>query len=211
MDGCSSHSGRRTFITRAARKVSQVGGSLRDVQELAGHASLVMTQRYIEGDTEAKRKLVALLYAAGCRSSGAGCGGEVVGRRDEQRGLCTRLLPHVPEAQGKRQAPLVVARWTARAARDRAKNSGVRVPCSPGPAAPAFPSRCGRSSVRRWQACDCATAMCNTQAFDVTSRNVDRRTDPLRDNTGGLAAPVVRKIIGAFSSPQMMLGVAAPH
>jgi integrase/recombinase XerC len=61
MDGCSSHSGRRTFITRAARKISQVGGSLRDVQELAGHTSLAMTQRYIEGDTEAKRKLVALL------------------------------------------------------------------------------------------------------------------------------------------------------
>ena len=61
MDGCSSHSGRRTFITRAACRVSQVGGSLRDVQELAGHTSLVMTQRYIEGDTEAKRKLVALL------------------------------------------------------------------------------------------------------------------------------------------------------
>jgi len=61
MDGCSSHSGRRTFITRAARKVSQVGGSLRDVQELAGHASLAMTQRYIEGDTEAKRKLIELL------------------------------------------------------------------------------------------------------------------------------------------------------
>jgi len=61
MHGCSSHSGRRTFITRAARKVSQVGGSLRDVQELAGHTSLAMTQRYIEGDTEAKRKLVALI------------------------------------------------------------------------------------------------------------------------------------------------------
>ncbi len=61
MDGCSSHSGRRTFITRAARKVSQVGGSLRDVQELAGHTSLAMTQRYIEGDTEAKRKLIALI------------------------------------------------------------------------------------------------------------------------------------------------------
>jgi integrase len=30
-------------------------------QELAGHTSLAMTQRYIEGDTEAKRKLVALL------------------------------------------------------------------------------------------------------------------------------------------------------
>src|SRR5437667_8963781 len=61
MDGCSSHSGRRTFLTRAARRVSQVGGSLRDVQELAGHTSLAMTQRYIEGDTEAKRTLVALL------------------------------------------------------------------------------------------------------------------------------------------------------
>jgi hypothetical protein len=31
------------------------------VQELAGHTSLAMTQRYIEGDTAAKRKLVALL------------------------------------------------------------------------------------------------------------------------------------------------------
>jgi integrase len=58
MDGCSSHSGRRTFITRAAREVSHVGGSIRDVQELAGHASLAMTQRYIEGDAEAKRKLI---------------------------------------------------------------------------------------------------------------------------------------------------------
>jgi integrase len=59
MDGCSSPSRRRTFITRAARQVSVVGGSLRDVQQLAGHASLAITQRYIEGDTAAKRKLVA--------------------------------------------------------------------------------------------------------------------------------------------------------
>src|SRR5712691_5741582 len=61
MDGCSSHSGRRTFMIRAARTVSHVGGSLRDVQELAGHTSLAMTQRDIEGDTEAKRRLVALI------------------------------------------------------------------------------------------------------------------------------------------------------
>jgi len=61
MTGCSSHSGRRTFITRAARKVSEVGGSVRDVQQLAGHASLQTTQRYIDGDTEAKRKLVQLI------------------------------------------------------------------------------------------------------------------------------------------------------
>jgi len=59
--GCSSHSGRRTFITRAARKASEAGGSLRDVQQLAGHASLGMTQRYIEGDSNAKRKLIALI------------------------------------------------------------------------------------------------------------------------------------------------------
>jgi len=61
MTGCSSHSGRRTFITRAACKVSDVGGSVRDVQQLAGHASLQTTQRYIEGDTDAKRKLVQLI------------------------------------------------------------------------------------------------------------------------------------------------------
>ncbi|HEX8414973.1 MAG TPA: site-specific integrase [Sphingomicrobium sp.] len=61
LDGCSSHSGRRTFITRTARLVTKTGGSLRDVQELAGHRSLTTTERYIEGDRAAQRKLVALL------------------------------------------------------------------------------------------------------------------------------------------------------
>lgn len=60
-DGCSSHSGRRTFITNAARKISMVGGSLRDVQALAGHSSLTTTQRYIEINAEAKRRLVDAL------------------------------------------------------------------------------------------------------------------------------------------------------
>lgn len=59
--GCSSHSGRRTFITAAARLVSKAGGSLRDVQQLAGHRSIDMTQRYIEGDNQAKRRLIAML------------------------------------------------------------------------------------------------------------------------------------------------------
>ena len=60
-DGCSSHSGRRTFITNAARKISTVGGSIRDVQSLAGHASLQTTQRYIEAHTDARRKVVNLV------------------------------------------------------------------------------------------------------------------------------------------------------
>jgi integrase/recombinase XerD len=61
MVGCSSHSGRRTFITRAARKIGEAGGSLRDVQMLAGHANLGTTSRYIEHDAEAQKKVVSLI------------------------------------------------------------------------------------------------------------------------------------------------------
>lgn len=60
-DGCSSHSGRRTFITNTARKISTVGGSIRDVQSLARHSSLQMTQRYIDCDVEAQKKVVQLI------------------------------------------------------------------------------------------------------------------------------------------------------
>ncbi|MGE3643289.1 MAG: tyrosine-type recombinase/integrase [Beijerinckiaceae bacterium] len=61
VEGCSSHSGRRTFITTTARNLHKAGGSLRDVQVLAGHASIDTTQRYIEGDTDSQRRLVDLL------------------------------------------------------------------------------------------------------------------------------------------------------
>ena len=61
LQGCSSHSGRRTFITNAARTISTVGGSLRDVQMLAGHKALSTTQRYIEADVEAQRRVVDLV------------------------------------------------------------------------------------------------------------------------------------------------------
>jgi integrase/recombinase XerD len=59
--GCSSHSGRRTFITNAARKISTVGGSLKDVQELAGHANLRTTQRYIDANPEAQVRVVGMV------------------------------------------------------------------------------------------------------------------------------------------------------
>ena len=60
-EGCSSHSGRRSFITAAARHLPKTDGSLRDVQLMAGHRSIETTQRYIDGNTRSQRKLVAFV------------------------------------------------------------------------------------------------------------------------------------------------------
>ena len=57
-DGCSSHSGRRSAITAWAREITAAGGSLKDVQYLAGHASLDMTSRYIERSPDAIRRVL---------------------------------------------------------------------------------------------------------------------------------------------------------
>lgn len=59
--GYSAYSGRRTFCTRAARKIAEAGGSLRDVQQLMGHSSLQTTQGYIDESEDAKRKVVELI------------------------------------------------------------------------------------------------------------------------------------------------------
>ena len=59
--GCSSHSGRRTFITETSKKISTVGGSLRDIQMMVGHSSLQTTQRYIESDSESQMRVVNLI------------------------------------------------------------------------------------------------------------------------------------------------------
>jgi integrase len=56
--GASSHSGRRTFVTRLAKTIVAKGGSLRDVQQLTGHAT---TQGYIEGSSDAKRRAIEAL------------------------------------------------------------------------------------------------------------------------------------------------------
>jgi site-specific recombinase XerD len=44
-----------------AGKITEAGGSLRDVQQLAGHTSLNTTQRYVDGSDEAKRRVMKLL------------------------------------------------------------------------------------------------------------------------------------------------------
>jgi len=57
IDGASSHSGRRWFITQLAHK----GVSSKVIMELAGHKNLGTTQRYIEVNEEMKKQAVSLL------------------------------------------------------------------------------------------------------------------------------------------------------
>jgi integrase len=59
--GASSHSGRKFFITSAARKISLVGGSINDIREIARHKNLQTTQRYISQNSEAQLKVVEMI------------------------------------------------------------------------------------------------------------------------------------------------------
>ena len=57
IDGASSHSGRRTFITNLASK----GVSVRVLASLAGHKNISTTQCYIDVNDDMKRKAVELV------------------------------------------------------------------------------------------------------------------------------------------------------
>lgn len=57
IDGASSHSGRRTFITSLAAK----GVSVRVLASLAGHRSIATTQHYIDVNDDMKRRAVELV------------------------------------------------------------------------------------------------------------------------------------------------------
>jgi integrase/recombinase XerD len=56
LEGATSHSGRRTFITNLAAK----GVGVRVLAELAAHASISTTQRYIDVNDEQMRRAVEL-------------------------------------------------------------------------------------------------------------------------------------------------------
>jgi integrase/recombinase XerD len=57
MDGATSHSGRRTFITKLADK----GVGVRVLMALAGHKSIATTQRYIEFNPTIMKAAVELI------------------------------------------------------------------------------------------------------------------------------------------------------
>jgi integrase/recombinase XerD len=57
LQGASSHSGRRTFITRLANK----GIGVRVLAALAGHSSIAVTQRYIDVNDDQLANAVELL------------------------------------------------------------------------------------------------------------------------------------------------------
>jgi len=57
IDGASSHSGRRGFITNLANK----GVSVRVLMELVGHSSMAVTQKYIDVNPKIMRSAVELL------------------------------------------------------------------------------------------------------------------------------------------------------
>jgi len=57
LDGCSSHSGRRTFATTIAAK----GTAIKTIMELLGHRQIATTSRYISVTADMKRAAVELI------------------------------------------------------------------------------------------------------------------------------------------------------
>ena len=60
LQGCSSHSGRRTLLTKMARNANQFDCSLVDVQNVAGHKFIDTTQDYLEPSDNLTKLLKAM-------------------------------------------------------------------------------------------------------------------------------------------------------
>ncbi|MEM6899523.1 MAG: site-specific integrase [Pseudomonadota bacterium] len=58
LDGCSSHSGRRSLLTNLARNCTQHGASLKDVQAISGHAEISSLALYVDPNRGAKHALI---------------------------------------------------------------------------------------------------------------------------------------------------------
>ncbi len=61
LEQCTSHSGRRSFITRGFRRANAHGCSIRDVQALAGHKNIKTTQAYVD-TSPAQARMVGGLW-----------------------------------------------------------------------------------------------------------------------------------------------------
>ena len=60
-EGCSGHSGRRTFADNVLRKIGEVGGTIVEVKELMGHSSDATTQRYITYNEKSAAAVMRLI------------------------------------------------------------------------------------------------------------------------------------------------------
>ena len=61
MDGCSSHNGRRAFVTKPHASLLRQAGHFRDVQQFAGHRFLQTTRGHIDENSRAKRRVVEMI------------------------------------------------------------------------------------------------------------------------------------------------------
>lgn len=96
--GCTSHTGRATFITELARRCGEFGCSLWDVMEIAGHKHLSSTAKYLRRSERGRELVNALGRGSGAHQSINNRGREHHGRNGTKRNTRytnpARILSH---------------------------------------------------------------------------------------------------------------------